>query len=125
MDWKDITPVQYEQWAATKRQDYQRGQISPEVIAACESIPGWRWEKKRKDALPFEEARRFVHSLGLKSQQDWWRYCKSGNRPPNIPAVPTHAYDRGRGWAGWIDWLGIRENGLSSPLNRPAPSHEV
>ena len=33
----------------------------------------------------FEEARRFVHSLDLHSRKEWERYCKSGQKPKDIP----------------------------------------
>jgi predicted helicase len=36
----------------------------------------------------FKQARAFVRSLGLKSKFDWDRYCKSGNKPTDIPANP-------------------------------------
>ncbi|MGA7369849.1 MAG: integrase repeat-containing protein, partial [Nitrososphaeraceae archaeon] len=53
---------------------------------------------------PFEEARKFVHTLGLKSQREWSRYRKSGKRPPDIPTNPNTVYKEA--WKGWGDWLG-------------------
>jgi predicted helicase len=38
-------------------------------------------------ARPFKKARAFVRGLGLKSQAEWWRYCKSGKKPNDIPAL--------------------------------------
>jgi 3-mercaptopyruvate sulfurtransferase SseA len=55
--------------------------------------------------LPFAEARTFVHSLGLKSEAEWRDYCKSGNKPADIPSNPNVTYSH-KGWAGWGDWLG-------------------
>jgi superfamily II DNA or RNA helicase len=54
--------------------------------------------------LPFEEARQSVHPLGLKDQKDWHAYCKSGEKPANIPTNPQRIY--GNQWLGWADWLG-------------------
>ena len=54
---------------------------------------------------PFDEARRFVRSLGLFSTRAYWEWAKSGARPPDIPARPEVAYAR-QGWAGYGDWLG-------------------
>jgi superfamily II DNA or RNA helicase len=54
--------------------------------------------------LSFEEAREFVHSLKLGSSKEWVRYCKSGNKPKNIPAGPARPYSNY--WKGWGDWLG-------------------
>ena len=45
-------------------------------------------------ALPFEEARAFVHALKLGSQKEWQEYSKSGKRPPNIPSSPWKTYVR-------------------------------
>jgi hypothetical protein len=53
----------------------------------------------------FENARAFVHKLGLKSQSEWNRYCKSGKKPPDIPAKPARKYAKS-GWVNWGHWLG-------------------
>ncbi len=55
--------------------------------------------------LSFEEARKFVHTLNLKSQDDWIKYCKSGNRPLNIPASPESVY-KNKDWKSICDWIG-------------------
>ena len=54
--------------------------------------------------LPFEQAREFARSLKLGSSKEWVRYCKSGNKPKNIPAHPARPYSNY--WKGWGDWLG-------------------
>lgn len=73
---------------------------------------GWvSWEdwlgcKPRVDysnKKPFEEARVFVHSLGLKSLQDWQKWRRENSI--NIPSDPYKAY-RHTGWVSWEDWLG-------------------
>lgn len=53
----------------------------------------------------FEEARKFASSLRLKKQGEWHKYCKSGNKPSDIPTNPNRAYSN-NGWNGWGDWLG-------------------
>ena len=58
-----------------------------------------------REYRPFEEARDFVHKLQLKSQKEWKDYCKSGQKPENIPAVPQSIYKQD-GWKTWGDWLG-------------------
>jgi superfamily II DNA or RNA helicase len=55
--------------------------------------------------LPFLEARIFVQNLKLKSQNDWANYCKSGDKPLNIPSDPRAVY-KGKGWISFGDWLG-------------------
>jgi superfamily II DNA or RNA helicase len=54
---------------------------------------------------PFYEARKFVHALNLKSRVEWSNYCKSGNKPDDIPSIPEEKYKEA-GWNGVGDWLG-------------------
>jgi hypothetical protein len=55
----------------------------------------------------FEEARRFARGLGLKSFAEWREYCKSGEKPYDIPAYPNEVYAVPSGeWRSWGDWLG-------------------
>jgi len=57
-----------------------------------------------KQYRPFSDARAFVHSLGLKGQKEWSEYCKSGNKPEDIPYGVSKTYKKD--WKGWGDWLG-------------------
>jgi Phage-integrase repeat unit len=52
----------------------------------------------------FEEARQYVHTLGLKNHTEWINYCKSGNKPTDIPSGPNSTYEKE--WKSWDDWLG-------------------
>ncbi|MFQ5964910.1 MAG: DEAD/DEAH box helicase family protein [Candidatus Scalinduaceae bacterium] len=68
---------------------------------------------------PFEEAREFSRSLGLKSNSEWREYCKgklskTGTLPDDIPAKPERTYED-KGWNGWGDWLGT---GTVAPRDR-------
>ena len=56
----------------------------------------------KKTFLPFQEAREFSRSLGLKSKREWiaWRKLK----PADIPAAPERIYKND--WISWPDWLG-------------------
>ena len=66
--------------------------------------------------LEFEEARAKVQKAGLKSQAQWKRWSKSGQRPPNIPSNPHRMYEKPRAevavaagqkfFVSWPDWLG-------------------
>jgi len=74
------------------------------VTCAC-ACTGYRdWlglpAEARLQFLPFEEARAFVHSQGLKKELDWKDWCKQGERPANIPAAPEVVYKRTGEWAG-------------------------
>ena len=64
------------------------------------------WESiGRRNLRSFEEARAFVHTLGLTTSIQWWAYADTDKRPPDIPVVPASAY-ASKGWNGWKDWLG-------------------
>ncbi|MBZ5677207.1 MAG: DEAD/DEAH box helicase family protein [Acidobacteriia bacterium] len=59
---------------------------------------------------PFEEARKFVRSLGLKNQDEWRLYLSDQlpskpARPRDIPSAPEQVY-KNSGWLTWGDWLG-------------------
>lgn len=60
---------------------------------------------KSQNYLSFNEAKKFVHSLGLKNTQEWRDYCKSGKKPDDIPAI-AEIYYKNKGWKGMGDWLG-------------------
>jgi hypothetical protein len=68
----------------------------------------------------FSNARKFVHTLGLKNTTDWKNYSKSKNKPADIPANPSQAYE-GKGWKGVPDWLG---NGNISNKDRKYVTYE-
>jgi hypothetical protein len=53
----------------------------------------------------FQEARKFVRSLGLKNHKEWTEYCKSGDKPEDIPATPNKTY-KNKGWKNNGDWIG-------------------
>ncbi len=66
----------------------------------------WLGTRNKKGGyLPFEEARSFVHSLGLKSGKDWIAWAKSNLRPDDIPVNPRGVY-KDKGWIGMGDWIG-------------------
>jgi hypothetical protein len=55
--------------------------------------------------MPFTEARELVQTTGLKNTAAWREYCKSGQKPNNIPSSPNTVY-KNEGWLDWGDWLG-------------------
>ncbi len=63
---------------------------------------------KGRDWRPFEEAREYVRGLGLRSKSEWAEYCKSGQKPDDIPANPPKTNTYTGKWLGWQDWLGYR-----------------
>ncbi len=75
----------------------QVGEIGSELVVLQHSTEAHR---------PFEEAREFVHGLGLKNQTEWRKWSQSEARPSDIPAYPDGVYKE-KGWKNWGDWLGI------------------
>jgi hypothetical protein len=61
--------------------------------------------KGSRDQRPFTVARAFVRGLGLRTTVEWYDYCQSGKKPPDIPSNPDKTYATS-GWAGMADWLG-------------------
>ena len=59
-------------------------------------------KKKFRD---FKSAREFVRGLKLKGQVEWKEYCKSSNKPEDIPTAPNQTY-KNKGWVSFGDWLG-------------------
>jgi len=53
----------------------------------------------------FEEARKFVRSLKLKSGQEWAELSRRGKIPRDVPKNPARVY-KDSGWKGLADWLG-------------------
>jgi hypothetical protein len=68
-------------------------------------LRGGRPPLKKKRYREFQDARDFVRALNLKSGAEWNAFCKSGNRPPDVPADPGSAY-ADDGWVSLGDWLG-------------------
>jgi hypothetical protein len=62
-------------------------------------------KEMKKQFRDFESAREFVRKLGLKTQKEWLDYCKSGNKPDDVPSTPSGPY-KNNGWSGFGDWLG-------------------
>ena len=57
------------------------------------------------DYLPYVEAYKIVHLLELNSEDEWEAYCKSGDKPTNIPFEPQLTY-ADAGWQDFDAWLG-------------------
>jgi hypothetical protein len=59
-----------------------------------------------REYMQFDEARSFVQGLNLNGVNGWKGYCKSKEKPANIPSNPNVKYSD-KGWKGYSDWLGI------------------
>ncbi|MBU3664401.1 MAG: hypothetical protein FGM15_00775 [Chthoniobacterales bacterium] len=74
---------------------------------------------------PFEEARTFVHSLGLRNEKEWRELCKGlldckHRLPADVPTNPAKTYS-GQGWKGMGDWLGT--GNIAPQLRQYRPFH--
>lgn len=76
---------------------------------------GWEgWTDWLGKAIPFKAyktTKKFIAHVGMKTRNDWNKYCKTGferlgKKPKNIYAYPEVAYQN-RGWVSWDDWFGI------------------
>ena len=69
-----------------------------------------RIANQNKTFLPFQESRKFVHKLGLRSQAVWRKYVNGDfdNLPPLPSKIPRgpYSYYRDKGWISWPDFLG-------------------
>jgi superfamily II DNA or RNA helicase len=62
--------------------------------------------RHNRSFLSFEEARKYVRTLRLKSSSEWREYSKT-KRPNNIPGNPRKIYKSD--WKDIKDWLGYNE----------------
>lgn len=60
---------------------------------------------QHREYLSYDDARKLVHRLDFANREQWKEYCKSGNKPVDIPYKPERTYKES-GWSGWGDWLG-------------------
>ena len=51
----------------------------------------------------FEDVKKFAQSQKIKSQREWFDYCKSGKKPDNIPVKPQNTYKKK--WKNWGDFF--------------------
>ena len=68
----------------------------------------------------FQAARAFVRSKGLTNQAEWRAFCRSGDKPDDIPAAPQKVYKAE--WRGFGDWLGT---GAVAPRDRQYRSFQA
>ena len=71
-----------------------------------------------RNFLSFEDARKFVHTLNLKTTDEWFDYGNSGKLPKNIPRQPYATY-KNKGWKGMGDWLGTGNIALRNRVYLP------
>jgi hypothetical protein len=83
----------------------QRKRNEPNIVYKKDWISWGDW--LGNEYRSFTEARKYAHSLGLKSIEEWKKWCKSGNKPEDIPARPDHVYKE---WISYADFLVAVQN---------------
>ncbi len=58
-----------------------------------------------KEYLSYEESKKKIIKLKIKSQKEWFEYCLTGKKPDDIPRNGYQTY-KNKGWISWGDWLG-------------------
>ena len=61
---------------------------------------------KYKSFLPYKQAKKIIHLVGLKTNAEWKKYSLSDKKPINIPAGPQDYYKKRNEWVSWGDFLG-------------------
>ena len=89
------------------------------------SWPDWlgsegRRMNSKKEVLPFAVGRAYARKLKLRSNKEWKEWSKSGQRPSNIPSLPSRTYCDD-GWISYPDWLGYGSEG-GAAASRSSPS---
>jgi hypothetical protein len=75
--------------------------------------------KRERKWRPFKQARRFMHSLRLRSQPSWQKFCQSRRRPSDIPTEPRLIYKQK--WRGLPDFLGYARIGRRFHRKKRSP----
>lgn len=72
-------------------------------------IPDWlgngNLSNKDRVYVTYEECKNFALEKKITKQKEWEDFCKSGNRPINIPSKPSREYTKQLKWKGWGDFL--------------------
>ena len=61
---------------------------------------------RQRKFMEFNDARKFVRSLNLKSKSEWTLFTKSDRMPNDLPSTPARTYKEY--WNGFADWLGSK-----------------
>jgi Type I restriction enzyme R protein N terminus (HSDR_N) len=114
---KLTTVKQWNQWLAengAQRPDVPRSPVNTYKDKGWISWGDWLGtttvSMKKREFLPFEEARHLVRESNLKNEVEWRKFSKGdsalGKRPDNIPANPEKYYAT-KGWVNFRHWLGL------------------
>lgn len=72
-------------------QTYKKNWISWNDFLGTNKNP---WRNKNFKWRSFEETKKYVRKLGIKTQKEYMDFCKSGKKPIDIPVNPNKIYGR-------------------------------
>ena len=72
--------------------------------------------KNNHYTLSFQDAKKIVHSYGLKNHPEYSRFMNSSKRPVNLPKAPHYIYKDQ--WVSWPDFLGVKQ--MQKPIESKA-----
>lgn len=84
---------------------YAESNAQPKLIRKFNRFLELKRDFKPKQFLSYQQAKKYVHALGLKNWSEWIKWIKSGQRPQNLPAFPYGFYKDE--FKGVKDWLGV------------------
>lgn len=58
--------------------------------------------RQKKKMLTYDQAKAYVQSLGIKTQQEYFSWRKSGDRPETVPSSPETVYSEFEGWGKFL-----------------------
>ena len=58
--------------------------------------------RQKKKMLNYEQTKAYVQALGLKTQQEYFKWRKCGDRPETVPSSPETAYQEFEGWGKFL-----------------------
>lgn len=76
-------------------------------ISLSDFLGNNRIANQKREFLNFEDARKFVRTLNIKTTDEWLNYTKSDDFPINIPVSPSRTY-KNEGWLSIPDWIGTK-----------------
>lgn len=100
---------EYWQWLASKERP-KNIPYSPEKVY---KYTGWidlgdwlgtgnKSGRQRRNWLKYDEAKAYVQALGLKTQQEFFKWRDSGKRPSTIPTSPNRTYKEFKSWGEFL-----------------------
>ena len=81
---------------------------NPDIVyrsSGWTTLPSWLGYEIEK--MNFEESKEYIKKFCFKNREEWYSFCKTGKRLPNLPGSPNLVY-KNTGWKSWGNWLGYQ-----------------